>query len=85
MLGSHQLAEYEIEELKVELERAVTCSEEEAERLKGVIKQQKEANSMHVNHLEGLMAEKDEMAQRMKRQAKAQEDQLIAKNYMLRE
>ncbi len=54
------MAEFEIEELKIELERTVTAGMEEMEDLKGQMRLEREKNEINLTHLEAVVADREE-------------------------
>lgn len=54
------MAELEIEELKVELERTVTAGMKEMEGLKGQMRKEKEKSAIVLAHLEGIVSDREE-------------------------
>ena len=61
------MAELEIEELKVELERTVTAGMKEMEGLKGQMRKEKEKSAIVLAHLEGIVSDREEELKKLKR------------------
>jgi hypothetical protein len=54
------MADFEIEELKIELERTVNAGMEEMEGLNAQMRKEKEKSAIALAHLEGIMGDKEE-------------------------